>query len=43
MKEYVSDGRNGHSNNKGKKRKPEGWHMGAGNFEEDIQEDEIEG
>jgi len=43
MKEYVPDGRKGHSNNKGKKRKPEGWHMGAGNVEEDMQEDEIEG
>ena len=43
MKEYVPDGRKGHSNNKCKKRKPEGWHMGAGNVEEDIQEDEIEG
>jgi hypothetical protein len=31
MSKYVPDGRKGHSNNKGKKRKPKGWLLGADN------------
>jgi hypothetical protein len=42
MKHYVPDGRKGHSNIKGKKRKPNGWLLGADKVEEDMQEDEIE-
>jgi hypothetical protein len=42
MKHYVPDGPKGHSNIKGKKRKPNGWLLGADKVEEDMQEDEIE-
>lgn len=35
IKEYVPDGRKGHSNNKGKKRKPKGWYLAGGGAEKD--------
>ncbi|KFY81162.1 hypothetical protein V498_08733 [Pseudogymnoascus sp. VKM F-4517 (FW-2822)] len=43
IKEYVPDGRKGHSNIKGKKRKPKGWHLAAGGVEKDEALDESGG
>ncbi|OBT74086.1 hypothetical protein VF21_07114 [Pseudogymnoascus sp. 05NY08] len=43
IKEYVPDGRKGHSNNKGKKRKPKGWHLAASGVEKNEAVDESGG
>ncbi|KFZ05831.1 hypothetical protein V501_07977, partial [Pseudogymnoascus sp. VKM F-4519 (FW-2642)] len=43
IKKYVPDGRKGHSNNKGKKRKPKGWHLAAGGVEKNEALDESGG